>query len=45
MTREKKQSIMKFIKINAIIVIYLVMLLLVFVYSEPEIQPFVYTRF
>jgi hypothetical protein len=45
MEKERKQSILKFIKMNGIIILYLLMFLLVLVYSEPEIQPFVYTRF
>ncbi len=45
MEKERKQSILKFIKINAVIILYLVMFLLVLVYSDPEIQPFVYVRF
>ncbi|MGO9022194.1 MAG: hypothetical protein ACLQVJ_27980 [Syntrophobacteraceae bacterium] len=45
MEKERKQSILKFIKINAAIILYLVMFLLVLVYSDPEIQPFVYVRF
>lgn len=45
MEKERKKSILKFIKTNAIIILYLAMFLLVLVYWGPDIQPFVYTRF
>ena len=45
MDETKKDELIKLLKKNAIIVFYLLQLLFIFMYSEPEIQPFVYVRF
>jgi len=45
MGEERKKSILKFTKSNALIIFYLLLFLLVLIYSDPEIQPFVYVRF
>lgn len=34
-----------FLKVNFIIIAYLLQILFVLIYSEPEVEPFVYVRF
>lgn len=45
MTSESRQYLTNFVKENSIIVLYLLQLLFILIYSEPEVQPFVYVRF
>jgi len=45
MEKERKETLLKFIKTNAFIIFYLFLFLLVLVYADHEIPPFVYMRF
>lgn len=45
MTEEEKAKFWTFIKRNMVIVIYLLQIFFILMYSEPEVQPFVYVRF
>jgi hypothetical protein len=45
MDQEKRSRWLRLLRVNAIVVFYLLKFLLVLIYSDPEIQPFVYVRF
>jgi len=45
MIRERKDWLWTFVKRNFTIVIYILQILFIIMYSEPEVQPFVYVRF
>ena len=45
MQNNKKEKILKTIKINGIIIFYILQILFILMYIRPEIQPFVYVRF
>jgi hypothetical protein len=40
-----KQKILKLAKTNALIIFYLLQILFIFMYIEPDLQQFVYVRF
>jgi hypothetical protein len=45
MNQEKKEAAKKAIRLHITIILYLLQILFVAMYSQPEVQPFVYVRF
>lgn len=45
MNQKKYSNIKEFIKLHGIIILCILQILFVIMYSDPEIQPFVYVRF
>jgi len=45
MEKETHEKIKNMIKLHALIFIYIIQILFIIMYTEPEIQPFVYVRF
>jgi hypothetical protein len=41
----KNEKVKKIVKINCLIIFYLLQILLIFMYIEPDVQQFVYVRF
>jgi hypothetical protein len=45
MNADTRTKILGFLRKNAILLFYILQILFILIYSEPEVQPFVYVRF
>lgn len=45
MDKEDKDKIIRFIKRQSVIIFYLLQIMFILIYAEPEVEPFVYVRF
>ncbi len=45
MNGDGRKYLMKLLRIHGIIIFYVLQILFILIYSEPELQPFVYVRF